>query len=93
MNEAESKRHLLEKARKLGIERDIQAIYDKYEMALKKCTNPVERKQIALMGVVELHKAINCSGPLVVGGQEILPGDPTSSDDTLFAGAGKVAKL
>lgn len=75
-SEAEQRKNLLSQARKMGIDIEVQRILDRYDLLLKKATDPKERHQIAVMGLVELHKQMNCRGPLIVGGKEILPGDP-----------------
>lgn len=71
--EAESRKNLLNTAAKLGCQHEVQQILNKYDKLLKNCTNQNEYKQIAILGLVELHKFLGCSGSLVVNGQEILP--------------------
>jgi hypothetical protein len=81
-SEAESRKRVLDTATRLGCRHDVEMIFNKYDKLLKKCTNENERKHISVMGLVELHKFLQCSGPLVVNDQVVLPG----ADDTIIGG-------
>lgn len=63
-------------AKKQGCEIEAKQIFEKYDRILKNCKNELEYRQIATMGIAELHKLIGCRGELVVNGIEILPADP-----------------
>lgn len=76
VSEKETRQSIMAMAKKLGCEKDIIAIFDKYDRALKNCTNETERKHIAHTGIVELHKYFYCKGNLVVDGVELLPAEP-----------------
>jgi hypothetical protein len=54
---------------------EVKRIYAKYDAILKNCTNPQERTSIGEMAVVELHRAFNCAGELVVNGKELIPAE------------------
>jgi len=75
LSEKETRKNMLNRAKALGCERDVQQIFDKYDKALKKCTNDIERKHIATCGAAELHKFFWCRGSLVVDGVEIIPAE------------------
>jgi hypothetical protein len=79
LSEDQSRDNLLATARKLGCEQEVKQIFNKYDALLKSCTNKSERDQMAILGIVELHKLLGCRAPLVVNEQEVLPGDPTST--------------
>jgi len=64
---------LLNLARKQGCENELKQTLDKYDSLIRGCTNPIEKKDIALNGIVEIHRLLNVSGALSVDGVEILP--------------------
>ncbi|HVI42063.1 MAG TPA: hypothetical protein VM577_15535 [Anaerovoracaceae bacterium] len=74
--EVEMRRNILNHAKSMGFEGDIQKIFDRYDNLLKNCTNPEEKYQIQIMAVAELHKAMCCPGALIIDGVEILPAMP-----------------
>lgn len=85
MSEKETRANIMRHAKRLGCEGDIQKIFDKYDRALKNCTNEMERKHIAHVGAVEIHKYLSCRGALVVDGVELLPAsDGKEEDDVLI---------
>lgn len=82
LSEKETRKRILNTAKRLGCEKDVMQIFDKYDRALKNCTNEQERKHIAICGAAELHNFFYCKGNLVVNGKEIIPADTT--DDVLI---------
>lgn len=80
MSERETRENIMRIAKRLKCEGDIQQIFDKYDRALKNCTNEMERRHIAHVGLIELHKFLNCRGSLVVDGMELLPGQDNDED-------------
>lgn len=64
---------LLNLARAQGCENELKQMLDKYDSLIRGCTNPIEKKDIALNGIVEIHRLLNVSGALVVDGVEVLP--------------------
>lgn len=82
--EQDTRMKILAMARRLGGEdsvTEVKQILHKYDEALKKCTNEVERKHIGQVGAAELHRYFYCSGPLVLDGEVIIPGE-TSEDES-----------
>ena len=87
--EAESRAAVLKLAKAQGCEMEVKQIFEKYTRLLEKCTDQVEKKQIATLGLVELHRMLNCQGGLavmnvkdgkVIGGEQILPDNPLAKD-------------
>lgn len=87
--EAESRASVLKLAKAQGCEPEAKQILDRYTLLLARCTNPAEKKQIATLGLVELHRLLNCQGGLavmnvkdgqIVGGEQILPDNPLAKD-------------
>lgn len=56
MSEQATREQLIAVGRDNGIELEIRALFNKIDNALRNCTNPVERKAISEMGVLELNK-------------------------------------
>ncbi len=67
---------LMARAKKLGCDRDLQQIFDKFDAALKKCKNDTEIRHIQVVGAAEVHKLFGCRGGLVVNGWTIIPAEP-----------------
>lgn len=76
LTENETRKKYFDFARILGCDRDLIQIFNRYDQIIRSCGNQVERHQIAIMANVEIHKLFNFRNPLIVGGKEILPGDP-----------------
>lgn len=84
MTEQETRRRLINMARNLGgptAVHDVKNILDKYDRALKKCTNENERIFIKHAGAAEIHNYFNFPGNLVVGGREIVPAHKNHTPD------------
>ena len=72
-SEYETRRNLLSTAEYFGCKKEMLQIFDKYDRALKKCTNETERKHIAACGAAEIHRLFGCSGSLEVDSKVIIP--------------------
>ena len=72
-SERQFRQALIKRAKRLGCDRDLIQIFNKYDNALKKCTNEVERKHIAATGAAEVHMLFDCVGGLVVDGKLVVP--------------------
>lgn len=72
-NEAQTRQYILNLAKLQGSDGEVKKVMIKYDTLLQGCTNPVEKKHIAIMGIAEIHKLLNVQGALVVDGVEILP--------------------
>ena len=72
-SEKETRRRLLNTAEEYGIRKDLEQILDKYDRALKKCTNEKERLHISECGAAEIHRLFSFSGDLTVNGKVIIP--------------------
>ncbi|MFA5759060.1 MAG: hypothetical protein WC942_06885 [Clostridia bacterium] len=68
---------ILKLAREQGVEDKVKQTIYKYQEAIKNVSTEYERKHLAAMGLVEIHKTIGCVGGLIVDGVEVLPPDPT----------------
>lgn len=76
LSEKETRTNILRWAKIYGCDGDVLKIFDKYDKALKNCTNEIERRHIAHLGAVELHKLLDCHGALVVDGEKLLEAKP-----------------
>jgi len=78
LGEKETKERILNRAFAMaGIVgyNEVKRIFAKYEALHKNCGNASERENIGTLLAVELHKAFNVQGELVVNGKLILPAD------------------
>lgn len=73
--EDETRKKYFDLARSVGCHRELVQIFNRYDNLLKGCSNQIERHQIAVLANVEVHKLFGFRDPLVVRGQEVLPGD------------------
>lgn len=74
--EKKFRKNILILAKNMGRDIEVKAIMKRYDEALKKCTNDVEAKQMAIMGAAEIHRILDCYGALVVDNKEIIPAEP-----------------
>lgn len=75
-SEAATRKKVLANAKMIGCEGEARELMERYDRLLHRCTNEVERKQIAIMGAAELHRLLMVQGPLIIDGQEIIPAQP-----------------
>ena len=77
-SEKKTRTAILVLAKAKGMDCYMQAtmLLDKYDKLLKNCTNSLERKHIATMGVAEIHLLLDCYGDCIVDGKIIIPGEP-----------------
>lgn len=87
--EWEFRQALMARAKTLGCDGDLRQIFEKFDKALKGCTNEVERRHIQTVGAAEVHKLFGCRGGLVVNGWTIIPAEPGYEDPT----GGKIIKI
>lgn len=73
MTEAETIKVILSLAREQGCEDKVKNLILKFKNAVQGAKTEHERKQIAALGLAEIHKTIGCVGGLVVDGMEVLP--------------------
>lgn len=66
---------ILIRARYMGIFDDVKRILDRYDISLKACKNAIEREQMAILGAIEIHRALKFKGALIISGVEILPAE------------------
>jgi hypothetical protein len=74
-NEYESRKHLINWARDYGIEGDLIKIFSKTDSMLRACADPIERKRIAVAGILEVNNLFSFQG-LVVNNVQLAPVDP-----------------
>lgn len=70
--EDETRRRLINTAKGFGFEMEVRAILDRTDSLLRNCTNPQEREQIALFGILEIHKLLGAGGGLEVNGKKVI---------------------
>jgi len=84
-SEEQTKKDLLYLAKHQGCEMELRQVYERYERLLKNNPDSVSRKQIAVMGITEIHRLLNVRGGLavlhvdgneVIGGEQLIPHDP-----------------
>lgn len=68
---------LIREAKHLGCEIELRIIFKKYDDLLRFCTNPQEREQIGMLGVLEIselldNKRVGKDGSLIVNNKVIL---------------------
>lgn len=80
LSEKQTIESILKLAREQGVEEKVKVLITKFQDAVKGAKNEFERKHIAALGLVEIHKAIGCVGGLVVDGVELLPPEPGYED-------------
>lgn len=71
-DEATTRRRILDWAKVIGCEFEARKILDKYDHLLKNCTNEEERKDMAKVGIVELHQLLDCYGGLTINGKNVI---------------------
>jgi hypothetical protein len=76
MSEKETVKTIINLARAQGCEDKVRKLLESFQNAVNGAKTPLERHQIASMGIAEIHKTIGCVGDLVVDGVAILPPDP-----------------
>lgn len=71
-NEQKTRNYILRLAKLQGCEKEACKILDKYDSLLRGCNNPIEKKDIALNGIAELHRLLNVQGGLNINGVEVI---------------------
>jgi len=79
-SEAEYRKNLINVARQVGCEHELRQIFARYDAKLGQCTNPQERKHIAVAGILEVNNLLNCRGGLAINNIGITPGNPSIKD-------------
>lgn len=86
-NEKDTRYGILTLAREQGCEPECRKIFDLYDGILKRTMDPIERRQIASLALVELHRLLNVQSGLailtrdpntgkVIGGEQLIPDEP-----------------
>jgi len=73
VSEVKSRASLLRVAKRMGCESDLIQVMNKYDEKLRACTNPQERKHIAVAGIIEVNKLLGCPGGATIDGVDIVP--------------------
>jgi hypothetical protein len=73
LSENETIKIILNLAREQGCEDKVRKLIENFQNAIKGAKTPLERQQIAFLGIAEIHKTIGCVGGLVVDGVAVLP--------------------
>lgn len=69
MDERETRRRLLNQARRQGCEKEMLIILAKYDGLMRNCTNEKERQDIGKLGAFEVYALLDKGGKLYVDGQ------------------------
>ena len=73
--EQETRKNLLNHARMIGCEKEMQFIFNKYDNLLRNCTNEKERSDISKLGILEMYRLLGGGGELYVDGQLVIKED------------------
>lgn len=71
LDEATTRKKMINFARQNGFEHDLLKIFNKYDNLLRNCTDEKERKDIGKLGALEVYNLLNRTGDLYVDGQLI----------------------
>lgn len=71
LDERETRKRFLTRARQLGREREMLLLFAKYDNLLKNCSNVAERKGISELGAYEVGKLLDFD-ELVVNGMAVI---------------------
>jgi uncharacterized membrane protein len=74
------RKQILSLAEAQGCKQELIEIFEKYDKLLASCGNDVERQEISVMGIAEVHNLLNMQGALVVNGIVILPAKSEGSE-------------
>jgi hypothetical protein len=74
VNEQDSRRKWLMRARAEGYEKDMLLLFSKYDRLIRLATEPKERADIAKLGVLEVYKLMGSGGELYVDGELVSKG-------------------
>lgn len=69
MEEDETRKRLLNQARRAGCEQDMLKIFAKYDYLMRNCTNQKEREDMGKLGAFEVYSLLDRGGKLYVDGQ------------------------
>lgn len=69
LNEQDTRKKLFAYARKLGFEKDLAILINKYDTLLRNCSNEQERKDIGKLGSYEVYRLLGGGGELYIDGQ------------------------
>jgi hypothetical protein len=85
LSEVEMRQRAINQAKAQGCEMEVRMLFDKYDNLLKNCSNPIERKHIAITAIAELHRILNCQDSLIINGVEVLPAlDDLSEENSIL---------
>ena len=88
-DERRTRRAILTTAREFGCEKEMLLLFLKIDKMMRLCTNESERKDIAKLGCVEIHKLLSPlgSGSLIVDGEVLIVGEE-NTNCTILEGKG-----
>ena len=71
--------NLMKEARLIGCEKELVLLFAKFDGLLRNCTNQEERKNIGMLGILEISRLLDNGnvgdgGSLIVNGQTIIAG-------------------
>lgn len=72
MPEDETRRKLLLKAKRLGCEKEVRIIFDKYDKLMRVCPNDSERADIGRLGALEVFKILDLYGKMYVNNKLVI---------------------
>lgn len=69
LKEQETRKRILSDARRLGCEKEMRILFEKYDNLMRNCTNDKERADMGKLGAYEVYKLLGGGGKLYVDGQ------------------------
>ncbi len=71
-SEEKSRKNILNHARRLGCEKEMILLFEKYDKLLRNCKNKSERDDIGKLGCVEMFNLLNTTGTLTVNYKKVI---------------------
>lgn len=67
--EKETRHRIMLHAKRVGCEKEMKMIFDKYDRLLRNCSNEKERNDMAQCAIFEIYDTLGRGGELYVNGQ------------------------
>lgn len=69
LDERQTRKKLFDRAKSLGIEKDLTIIFNKYDNLMRNCPDEKERADIGKLGAFEVYNLFNRGGELYINGK------------------------
>lgn len=70
-SEKETRKSLMKWAKHWGCDKDLLLLFNKWDLMMQKCNNPLERQAIGIAGSQEILKFMQLQQDLYINGQKI----------------------